>query len=81
MYIYLAFALVGGFYLLIKIQSMRIYEKLLAHHFWPLEFPTLLVRFLGIITLVTSQTLFPSFQFVGSHPVWIWIGGVLGGIF
>lgn len=34
MYIYLAFALVGGFfYLLIKIQSMRIYEKLLAHHF------------------------------------------------
>ena len=32
MYIYLAFALVGGF-LLANQNPMRIYEKLLAHHF------------------------------------------------
>lgn len=37
--------------------------------------------FLGIITLVTTQELFPSFQFVSSHPAWLWIGGVFGGIF
>lgn len=37
--------------------------------------------FLGILALVVNHALLPSLSFVGSQPGWIWLGGVLGGIY
>lgn len=82
MYIYLAFALVGGFLLANQNPINADLRKIVGSPFLASGISNFVGSiFLGIITLVTSQTLFPSFQFVGSHPAWIWIGGVLGGIF
>ncbi|HEY0222017.1 MAG TPA: DMT family transporter [Lactovum miscens] len=36
---------------------------------------------MGIATLVTKQPLWPNFSFVGSHPAFIWFGGVIGAIY
>ena len=82
MYIYLAFALVGGFLLANQNPINADLRKIVGSPFLASGISNFVGSiFLGIITLVNSQTLFPSFQFVGSHPAWIWIGGVLGGIF
>ena len=45
MYIYLAFALVGGFLLANQNPINADLRKIVGSPFWPLEFPTLLVRF------------------------------------
>ena len=72
MYIYLAFALVGGFLLANQNPINADLRKIVGSPFLASGISNFVGSiFLGIITLVTSQTLFPSFQFVGSHPVWI----------
>lgn len=42
---------------------------------------TLGTLFLGLITWFQLGYLFPSHAFVTSQPLWIWAGGLLGGIF
>ena len=82
MYIYLAFALVGGFLLANQNPINADLRKIVGSPFLASGISNFVGSiFLGIITLVTTQELFPSFQFVSSHPAWLWIGGIFGGIF
>ena len=82
MYIYLAFALVGGFLLANQNPINADLRKIVGSPFLASGISNFVGSiFLGIITLVTTQELFPSFQFVSSHPAWLWIGGISGGIF
>ncbi|AIG65456.1 DMT family transporter [Weissella tructae] len=37
--------------------------------------------FLGIVTFIQTNTLFPSIQFISQQPAWIWLGGLLGCIY
>lgn len=37
--------------------------------------------YLAILALSTSGRLFPSFVFIQSQPLWIWLGGLLGAIY
>lgn len=37
--------------------------------------------FLGILSVVVNHALLPSLSFVGTQPSWIWLGGILGGIY
>lgn len=82
MYIYLAFALVGGFLLANQNPINADLRKIVGSPFLASGISNFVGSiFLGIITLVTTQELFPSFQFVSNHPAWLWIGGIFGGIF
>lgn len=82
MYIYLAFALVGGFLLANQNPINADLRKIVGSPFLASGISNFVGSiFLGIITLVTTQELFPSFHFVSSHPAWLWIGGIFGGIF
>ncbi|MDR3190140.1 MAG: DMT family transporter [Lactobacillaceae bacterium] len=37
--------------------------------------------FLGVLALTTEHALLPSGAFISSHPAWIWLGGLLGGVY
>ena len=63
MYIYLAFALVGGFLLANQNPINADLRKIVGSPFLASGISNFVGSiFLGIITLVTSQTLFPSFH-------------------
>lgn len=82
MYLYLGFALFGGFLLANQNPINADFKKSLGSPFITSAISNLVGSiFLGIITVTTTRQLFPSVGFVMSHPAWIWLGGVLGGIF
>lgn len=82
MYLYLGFALLGGFLLANQNPINADLRRIVGSPFLASGISNFVGSvFLGVITLVTTQTLFPSWGFVSSHPAWIWLGGLLGGIF
>lgn len=82
MYLYLGFALLGGFLLANQNPINADLRRIVGSPFLASGISNFVGSvFLGVITLVTTQTLFPSWVFVSSYPAWIWLGGLLGGIF
>lgn len=82
MFIYLGFALIGGFLLANQNPINADLRKIVGSPFLASAISNFVGSiFLGLITLVASHQLFPSFSFVTSHPLWIWFGGFLGGLY
>lgn len=82
MYLYLGFALLGGFLLANQNPINADLRKIVGSPFLASGISNLVGSiFLGLITVITTQTLLPSWTFVSGHPAWIWLGGLLGGIF
>lgn len=82
MLIFLAFALVGGFLLANQNPINSDLRRIVGSPFLASAISNFVGSiFLGLITLILSHQLFPSFSFISGNPAWIWLGGLLGGIF
>lgn len=82
MFLYLGLAMVGGFLLANQNPINADLRKTFGSPFLTSAFSNLMGSiFLGLITVVTTKALFPSWTFVIQQPAWIWLGGLLGGIF
>ncbi|MFC4652011.1 DMT family transporter [Lactococcus nasutitermitis] len=82
MLIYLVFAVVAGFLLANQNPINADLRKIVGSPFLASALSNFVGSiFLGIITIIVSHTLFPSWTFITGEPVWVWLGGLLGGIY
>ena len=82
MFIYLGIALFAGFLLANQNPINADLRKKVNSPFWASTISQIIgVIFLGGISLGLTGDLFPSVEFVSSHPAWIWIGGLLGQVY
>ncbi|MDG6110674.1 DMT family transporter [Lactococcus formosensis] len=82
MFVYLGIALFAGFLLANQNPINADLRKNVNSPFWASTISQIIgVVFLGTISLLLSGDLFPSAEFVQSHPAWIWIGGLLGPVY
>ncbi|MBL3716450.1 hypothetical protein GHK52_06465 [Lactococcus garvieae] len=82
MFVYLGIALFAGFLLANQNPINAELRKNVNSPFWASTISQIIgVVFLGTTSLLLTGNLFPSAEFIQSHPVWIWIGGLLGPVY
>lgn len=82
MFIYLGMAMLAGFLLANQNPINADLRKIIGSPLLAGSISNFVgAIFLGILSFSISGKVFPDWNFIVSHPIWLWSGGLLGGIY